>query len=96
MKFAVVILALVAIVAADVSHLESNSADQSVSVGQPEQSGQQNQEQLSDLSPAASSFNPSVNREYLPPQARASDPAPAHTFGADGYRYKEPENKFFF
>ncbi|CAD7081635.1 unnamed protein product [Hermetia illucens] len=86
MKYFIVFFALIVVAFADVSHLEMTTT---------EQPAQDHQEQ-SDLSPAASSFDVPLNREYLPPLARSSDPFPAHTFGADGYTYKQPVNRFFY
>ncbi|CAD7081637.1 unnamed protein product [Hermetia illucens] len=86
MKYCIVFFALIVAAFADVSHLETTTT---------EQPAQEHQDQ-SDLSTAGSSFSAPLNREYLPPGAQSSDPLPAHTFGADGYRYKQPINRFFY
>lgn len=78
---------MAAVVLADVSHLTSTSTEHSLN---PED------QQTSDGSGAAPEINSSTSREYLPPPGVTTEPIPAHTFGADGYKYKEPQNKFFF
>ncbi|CAD7081632.1 unnamed protein product [Hermetia illucens] len=92
MKFIVaIVFALIAVVAADVSHLGASANDFSSSA-----SGSVNREYLPPFQ-GDHQGSASVNREYLPPfQSDASEPAPAHTFGADGYKYKTPTRFFRF
>ncbi|CAD7086783.1 unnamed protein product [Hermetia illucens] len=79
--FALVLLALVAVVAADVSELNGPSNEYL-----PPFKNEQ------DFGRVAAGFGPP--REYLPP-TQSGEPAPAHSFGPDGYRYKNPTARRF-
>ncbi|CAD7086787.1 unnamed protein product [Hermetia illucens] len=74
--FALVLLAIFAVVAADVSELNRPSNEYLAPFRGQQDSGR-----------GPLGFGP--EREYLPP-TRSGEAAPAHSFGPDGYRYRSP------